>query len=210
MRRGVATLILALACLVAAQPASAHRLRVLATVEDDTVTGYGFFVGGGRPQGATVIMRDGDGKDLWRGATDNDGRFSWRPDKPIPLTVIVDARDGHVAEAKIAADRFAGAPSGAAETGAVPAAMPTQSGVGAPLAGNCVGDVDAAALNAMVERAAGNAVERQMRPLLEAYQEAQGAIRFNDLMGGIGMIIGLAGIGMWAASRRRKPSGSES
>lgn len=194
-----------LATLAATHPASAHRLKVFATVEDGAVAGYGFFVGGGRVQGATVIMRGPDGKDLWRGETGEEGRFSWHPDNPMPVTVIIDSRDGHVAEATIAADRFAGAVQ-AQEPGLATAEQVATTGGTAP-AMSCAATPDAAALAAMVDRAADKAVERQLRPLLEAYEESSGAIRFNDIVGGVGMIIGMAGIGMWALSRRHKPSG---
>lgn len=56
----------------------------------------------------------------------------------------------------------------------------------------------------MVEAAVDRAVARQIRPLLEAYDAAEGRARFNDVMGGIGMIIGLAGMALWASARRRK------
>jgi nickel transport protein len=53
------------------------------------------------------------------------------------------------------------------------------------------------------------AVARQIRPLLEAQAEADGRVRFNDVMGGIGMIVGLAGAALWASARRgpRAPKG---
>jgi nickel transport protein len=36
---------------------------------------------------------------------------------------------------------------------------------------------------------------------------AEGRLRFNDIAGGIGMIVGLAGAGLWAAARRRDTKG---
>jgi nickel transport protein len=205
---------LILACLAAtALPAHAHRLKVFATVEEEAVTGYGFFVGGGRPQGATVIMRDAGGQDLWRGETDDQGRYSWRPENPMTLTVIIDARDGHIAEAKIPADRFAAAPTPETANAKTDSgsAVPTSSSemvaageVTATAAGGSATALDEATLAQLVDRAVDKAVARQIRPLLEAFEEASGAIRFNDIMGGVGMIVGLAGMGMWIAARKRK------
>jgi len=197
---------LILVCLGAmAAPVHAHRLKVFATVEEEAVTGYGFFVGGGRPQGATVIMRGADGEDLWRGATDDQGRYSWRPEKPTAVTVIIDARDGHIAEAQIPADRFAGAPARAADTKSdVAAATEHGASQAAKSAVAPSAALDEAALAQLVDRAVDKAVARQIRPLLEAYESARGTIRFNDIMGGVGMIVGLAGMGMWLAARKRR------
>ncbi|MGD9536643.1 MAG: cobalamin biosynthesis protein CbiM [Alphaproteobacteria bacterium] len=185
------------AFLVAVQPAHAHRLKVFATVEDGVVTGYAFFVGGGRPKGATLIIRNAAGTELYRGATDDEGGFAWRPPQPLDLAVVVDARDGHVAEARLAATRFAG-------TGGALAAEPAEAAThdASPAARDAAG-IDQAALVEMIDRSVDRAVSRQMRPLLEAYEEADGKIRFNDVIGGIGMIVGLIGVALWATTRRR-------
>lgn len=200
--RSLALVALVLAAM--ALPAHAHRLKVFATVEEGAVSGYGFFIGGGRPEGSTVIIRDGADNEVYRGTTDSEGRFSWRPAKPSALTVVIDARDGHVAEARIAEDRFAGVP---AVTAAVPvdsADTAREAGVTSDAAPStesaaCVATVDAAVLARLVD----SAVARQLRPLLESFEAAEGRIRFNDVAGGIGMIFGLAGMALWATSRRR-------
>ncbi|NLH79539.1 MAG: hypothetical protein GX458_01670, partial [Phyllobacteriaceae bacterium] len=61
-----------------------------------------------------------------------------------------------------------------------------------------------AALTRQIERAVDVAVARQLRPLLEAYDQAEGRLRFNDVAGGIGMIVGLAGAALWVSARRRE------
>ncbi|MDD3446991.1 MAG: carboxypeptidase-like regulatory domain-containing protein [Zavarzinia sp.] len=186
-------LVLALALILAVvEPATAHRLKLFATVEDGAITGYAFFIGGGRPEGSTIVIRDAQGIEVHRTATDAEGRFAWTPPAPGAFTVTVDAMDGHMAEARLDAQRF-----GAVVDAAVPAAP-------AP-PGNAVstGTPPAPADTAMIERAVDRAVERQLRPLLEAYDAAEGRVRFNDVVSGIGMIVGLAGIGLWASSRRK-------
>lgn len=178
-------LILALLVLAAtAGPAAAHRLKLFATIEDGRIAGYAFFIGGGRPEGATVVIRGADGQELYRGATDAEGRFAWTPPAAGTFIVTADSRDGHVAEVRLGTGRFTPLPSPAPSPAPDQAAMPT---------------TDTAAIETAVDRA----VARQIRPLLEAYDEAEGRLRFNDIMGGIGMIIGLAGAALWATSRRR-------
>lgn len=184
--------------LVAAQPAGAHRLKVFATVDDGAIAGYAFFIGGGRPQAATIVIRDAEGRELYRGVTDAQGIFAWRAPQPADFTVLIDARDGHVAETRIAADRFAGTSAGPVAAVASPSAPP---GAASPPA--AAGGIDPAMLADVVDRSVDRAVARQVRPLLEAYDAAEGRVRFNDIAGGLGMIVGLAGIALWAASRRR-------
>ena len=187
--------------LVAVQPASAHRLKLFATVEGGTVSGYGFFIGGGRPQGATIVMRGKDGAEVYRGKTDDNGAFSWQPAHPMDITILIDAGDGHMAKTDIAADRFAGdpiMPSPQPRNGEVP--VSTATAQPAQLSG-----LTPAQLASLIDQSVDRAVARQTRPLLEAYDAADGRTRFNDIVGGIGMIIGLAGIAMWASARKRKP-----
>ena len=117
--------------------------------------------------------------------------FSWGPVARPRLNLVFEAFV-EVAEVRIGAERFAGsvppAPASMGPAGTVPAPAPDTR---AP---------DTRAIELAVDRA----VERQIRPLLEAYDAAEGRLRFNDIVGGIGMIVGLAGIALWAASRRRK------
>jgi nickel transport protein len=48
------------------------------------------------------------------------------------------------------------------------------------------------------------AVARQIRPLREALQAHEERVRMRDILGGIGYIVGLAGLALWWSSRRRK------
>jgi nickel transport protein len=187
---------LALALLVAMSwpgSASAHRLKLFLTAEEGAVTGYAFFVGGGRPEGADLIVKAA-GREVFRGKTDPQGGFRWKPDAPANFSVTVNAGDGHWAEGFLAADRLGGA------SAPLPSPPPPES--------RAPREDEQAALAKMVEAQVDRAVARQLRPLLEAYAQAEGRMRFNDVMGGVGMIVGLAGAGLWALSRRRERGGS--
>ncbi len=201
--------------LAAAAPAAAHKLKVFATVEGGTISGYAFFVGGGRPHGAHVAFRDDAGQDLSSTVTDEDGAFAFTPARPEAITVLVDAGDGHSAETHIAAERLAplalpteapaqsAAPSASASAGGTAESqtpgrqIPGRQATAPPAAPGC----DSALIGRLVDMA----VARQIRPLLEAQEAAQDKLRFNDVAGGIGMIVGLAGAALWATSRRKAP-----
>jgi nickel transport protein len=203
MRRlGILAVAIVAALALPTVAAEAHRLRLFATVEDGVVHGYGFFVGGGRPSEAQLVIRNGTGSELFRGPTGPDGSFSFRPAVASDLTLIIDAGDGHVADTHLPADRFAAGHA----NGAV-AAAPTRGG---PPAAGAASSAQASPappspddLAALIDRSVDRAVSRQLAPLLEAYAQAEGRARFTDVISGIAMIIGLAGLALWARSRQR-------
>lgn len=188
-------LLLACAVLLAGfAPASAHRLKAFATVEEGTISGYGFFVGGGRPRGAVVTVRDGAGRELYRGETDAEGRFAWRPPAPADYTVILDTREGHVAEARLPANRFG------ETTAPVGQALAAGGATNAAASGHAeTGGSNAEAPE--LERRFEAAVARQIRPLLERIEAMDARLRMSDVVAGLCAIFGLAGIALWAFGR---------
>ena len=185
---------IAAALIASAAPALAHRLVVFAAREGEAVTGYAFFVGGGRAQDAETILRDAQGRELARARTDAQGAFRFAPPPGLDVAVIVNAGDGHVADAPVAGDRFA---QDSMNASAPANASPSRSA-----------DEDAPARLApadltLIERRIEEAVARQMRPLMEAQTQAAARVRFNDVMGGIGMLVGLFGAAAWAMARRK-------
>jgi len=192
-------MLLALALLAGiAAPALAHGMKVFATVEGDTVSGYGFFIGGGRPADSPVTATDEAGTVLFQGRTDAEGRFSFTLPGPVQgaVSVTIDSGGGHVASIRLAADRFGGLQASAPAAATEPPPKAAPSAVPAP-------GLTAEALAAMIEQRVERAVSRQIRPLLEAQAEAEARIRLRDVVGGLGMIAGLVGIGLWAYGRRR-------
>lgn len=195
--------------------AEAHRLKMFVTAEDGEISGYAFFIGGGRPEGVDFVVKTTAGAEVFRGRTDDQGNFRWRPSVAADYAVTVDAGDGHWVEGTIAADRLgivAAAPTEApAPTPPVAAPSTETATPAAPVpaaALACPAPLDPAALAKLVEAQVDRAVARQLRPLIEAQTQAEGRVRLNDVMGGIGMIVGLAGAGLWATARRRRDGGA--
>lgn len=168
-----------------AGPAQAHKLKVFATVEDAEVTGYAFFIGGGRAAGAVWTAKDPAGTMLASGTTDGEGRFAFpAPQPPVDATVTVDTREGHIAAATLPASRFGGAAAVAPHAVDRPAPAVEAEGE--------------ARLAALVEAA----VQRQVTPLMERIEQMDDRLRIADVMSGIFLILGLAGIALWAKGRR--------
>ena len=208
----LARLVLAtIALLAPVNLAEAHRLKMFVTVEDGEISGYAFFIGGGRPTGADVVVKDATGAPVHRGETDDHGTFRWRPPAAADFTVAVDAGDGHWIEGGIAADRFGAAAAVSTPVPAEPIAPAVVPGPGAradaspmPASLACPAPIDPAVLARLVESRVDEVVARRLRPLIEAQTQAEGRLRFNDVMGGVGMIVGLAGAALWARARRRR------
>jgi len=171
------------ALLFLALPAEAHRLKLFAQVTGGTIAGYGFYIGGGRPQGADLVVATPDGKEVSRLKTGDDGGFSFTPPAPGRYRLTLAAGDGHFADLDISTD-------------GMPAVAP-------PAASATSANAIPADLDARIAQSVDAAVARQIRPLLEAYDAAEGRVRFNDLVGGLGWIVGLAGLWAWFRSRRR-------
>ncbi|MBB3973762.1 cobalamin biosynthesis protein CbiL [Hansschlegelia beijingensis] len=184
MKRLAAALLIAAAT---ATPAAAHKLRVFATVEGGSVRGYAFFVGGGRPEGSAWAAKGGAGELIASGATDAEGRFAFALADAAPgdVTVTVDTHEGHVASATLSARRFSG-------TAAVAAPEP-----------DAATETSAAARDdARLAGLVAAAVQREIEPLLERLEAMDARLRYTDMLSGVFLIIGLAGIGLWARRRR--------
>ena len=181
MIRRLTTALVALACL--ALPAEAHRLKLFAQVTGETIAGYGFYIGGGRPEGADLVVATPNGKEVSRLKTGTDGGFSFTPPTPGRYRLTLSGGDGHLATVDVSTDGTPTAGQAVKMTTSPTATLPDN-------------------LDARIAQAVDAAVARQIRPLLEAYDAADGRVRFNDLIGGLGWIVGLAGLWAWFRSRR--------
>ncbi len=193
---------------LASSPVAAHSLKLFVTVDGMVVSGHGFFVGGGRPQGIVVKIRGADGRDLYDGHTDANGAFAWTAPAPAAYTVLLDTGDGHFTRAEVAADRFVGAASASTRTSApAPVAAAPASGPEVAKPGAVARGPDGIVMAAEIEAAVDRALARRLQPLVEAQERSEARLRFADIMGGIGMIVGLAGLGAWGMARRREREG---
>ena len=192
MRRLLIALAIILAC---ASPAAAHKLKLFAAIEGDTIAGYAFFIGGGRAQDTPWQARDESGKLLGEGRTGPEGEFHLMVPEPMAsdVTITVNTEEGHMATKTLAAARF-GAPASALSAAAVSGDATPQVAFESQPA-----PVPAADMAALVEAA----VQRQVTPLLERIEEMDSRLRYADILSGIFLIVGLAGIGLWARGRRK-------
>jgi nickel transport protein len=177
--------------LLLASPAAAHRVRLFAWAEGDRILGETEFSGGRPAQRAPVQVLTADGRELLRVETDDAGHFAFAipaeaRQQRINLRLVLEGGAGHRAEWPLsAADYLGGQPAAVAE----PATAPGTPASSSP---------DEARLAQLVEQA----VERQLGPLRRQLAKDQQAQRLQDIIGGIGYLLGLAGLVAWFRSRR--------
>ncbi|MFC7555638.1 hypothetical protein ACFQU7_30590 [Pseudoroseomonas wenyumeiae] len=175
----------ALAFAACIGPAQAHKLKVFATVEGGAVKGYAFFIGGGRAANTPWMARGAAGGEIASGETDAEGRFDFRALPPASeVTVTVDTREGHVASASLPAVRF----NGVASAGGIPD-LPAGA---ARHPGGAAGRHDG-----------GRGRPASAYSLLERIEQLDARLRYTDMISGLFLILGLAGMAIWARGRRR-------
>ncbi len=203
--------ILVLACVWGA-PALAHKVIVFAYVEGSDVVVEGSFPGGKPCKNCPVTVRDiAEGTDLLQGKTDAKGL--WRfPLPPFALSakqgleIILEAGEGHRATWTLEPAEYmqhtpATPESGAspmAQEPAAPAATAPSSDAGAQPAPQ---PIDMALLRQVVAQASAEAVSREIAPLKRSILQADEP-GLRDILGGIGYLVGFAGLFAYARSRK--------
>jgi nickel transport protein len=191
----------ALICLslLLSLPVQAHKLKVFATAEGDQLQGKAYFVGGAKAAGARIAITDSQGQVLARLTPDAQGHFSYQVSRRMDYQVIADSQDGHQARWTIKADELAAALPSVEVKDSVP---PVTDRVGSPPLAQPdekAGGLESPVVVSLVERA----VARQIRPLREEIEAYGEQVRARDILGGIGYIVGLAGLGLWWRNRQR-------
>ena len=180
--------------LLAAPPAGAHSLKMFAAVADGTITGVVYLSGGHRVAGVTVRAEGPNGEPLGEATTAEDGTFRLEVGRSVDHLLVADTGDGHRATLLVRASELATA-----------SAEPTSSAHAAePPA-----DTGPRRLDDLDQRIAA-AVGTQVRPLREQLTAFEDRVLWRDVLGGLGYLMGLAGLAFYMLGHRhgqpRKPS----
>jgi nickel transport protein len=197
-----------------ASPALAHRLQVFAAANGDLIEGSAYFAGGAPASGVDVLIEDASGEVLAQLSPTADGSFSYQTMAPVEHVVVARSGDGHRAEWTVRAAELAPAyavsaadqPTTAARAGADVASAhrlgPATGQVSTSLAPAVdMTSVDSSDVDPALTAAMELAVARQLRPLREELAAARSRASLRDVLGGIGYIIGLAGLALWWRTR---------
>ena len=182
------------ALLATAGTASAHRLKVFASAIGNSIEGQAYFVGSGPAANVDVTLRDAANTLLQSGKTGPDGKFALPTSGTGDVVVTVDAEDGHIAHFTIAGSELD--PVSAPDAAAKPAANGT-----VPVVANAAPAVPMADIEI--------AVARKIAPLAAQIDAIESSLRVQDIVGGIGYIVGIFGLLAFLKSRRASKGSSK-
>lgn len=168
--------------------ALAHKVNVFAYAENGVVHTESYFNDGTPCQGSRIVVYGEGGEVVAQGTTDAQGMLSFPVDRPQDLRIVLEASMGHKNETRLSAAEIGGADTPAAPT------PPAQTLQKTP-------QVDAKALEEAVDRA----LARRLKPIRETLmrlERAQEKPSVATVLGGIGFILGLAGVYLWGRSGR--------
>jgi nickel transport protein len=195
-------LALAVAGALFPAPALAHKLNLFVNAEGKTIHGEAYFRGHLPARGAKVVARAPGGQPLGETTTDDQGQFTLTAAYRCDYKLAVDAGDGHGAEFTLPADQLPpdlpplGLPA-AADQKAAPAAVASGAAAGEEPNSQCPTRSPAAP-------GAGDSVNHELVELRREFQDFRQEVRWHDVLGGIGYIVGVAGIAFYFLGVRRK------
>jgi len=192
----------ALVGLGGTKPALAHKVVVFATVEGETLHGEAYFRGGDPVCAAKVTVVGPDENVLGETKTDEEGRFTFPVRLRTSHRLIVDAGEGHRGEYTVPAEEFAAdlpAPDGAQSTAGEPPGSLESSALLEPGDEAARGTPRDDALQVRMD-----ALEKQVAALRKDLDRFKNALRLQDVLGGLGYILGMMGLVFYFLGVRRK------
>ena len=165
----------------------AHKLKLFATAEGQTISGYAYLSGGQRPKDLTVEIFTSSSEKLGEMKLDENGEFAFTAQYKCDHLVTIDTGDGHGASFVVKAHEL-------------PEILPVFS---TSTSGDlCETSPEASSINdggqsvslVKTEELIAKTLSKQVRPLREQIERLEEKIRLRDIMGGIGYIFGITGV----------------
>lgn len=172
--------------------AFAHKIHIFATADGVEISGSVYSSGGAVAAGLVVGVFGPDGTSLGEATTDEDGEFSYTATLRADHTMRIETPDGHGASYTLsAAELPESLPASGADAPSESEGAPPVKAAAPPSIGGDEGD-----LAARVDLLRMQVIE--MRKQLDRFQEKK---NFQDILGGVGYIIGIAGVAFYLMAR---------
>ncbi len=165
----------------------AHGLNLFVAAEGDLIRGKVSFAGGHGTDGAVIRITDEDGHLLAEISPDHDGSFSYKAVNRVDHLITADSQDGHVVKRWVMAEKLSD--------------HLLEPGIEAQDHDHAT-DQHMKGDDEMVALRLEQIVARQIIPLREELAAYQAQVRLRDILGGLGYIIGLAGLALWFKGRQ--------
>lgn len=185
--------------------ASAHKLFVFAAVRGDVIEGEVYYHGGDSAGNVKVSVFDPGGKLLGETTTDPEGKFEFQPRLCCDHRLIADAGLGHAAEYTVEAGELPAAlgPPSARTPGDSPPDSPQGAEPLSPAAPARHAHGSPALANADLA-AQTEALSRQIAALRQDLDRWKAQLRLQDILGGIGYILGVMGLIFFLGGKRKR------
>lgn len=183
-------LIVMLLALNFSATALAHKVNMFAFVEGNEVFVEGYFTDGVKPKHSPVTVYDATGQQLLAGQTNDEGQYSFTPPIKDQLRITINAGEGHMAEYVLSKQELLG--NDLAES------QPEMAKTDMNIAPATTGQVSQAELKNLVQVAVGQA----LRPVMRSLSELKERRTISDIIGGIGIIMGIAGAFFYVQARK--------
>ena len=210
----IAPVVLAAFILGTAVSAQAHRVNIFAWTEGNEVVAECGFNGGNKvKQGQVVIFDAATGAKLAEGRTDDLGVYRFpisAEGKAHGVRIVIKAGEGHQNEWTVDAAELETIQPGTAATSApavspavAPAAASTLQPQAAPKADKSPAQQTANISAAEMQNIVNTALDAKLGPIRKELAEMRVARPgFSEIFGGIGWLVGLAGIALYFKGRR--------
>lgn len=205
-------LFLILCILFVSSPCAAHKVHVFAHVEGDNLVVDGYFSGSVKAKGCLVQVYDTSGARLLSGKTDSNGVCVFGLKQFSPDTkgvrIELEAEMGHKG------DYFIDLSQDVATSTTVhvnqTAAAQNEADVNKPIPD---GGLGGQLSQDDITRSVGEIIEKKLEPLvkilarlerLEAERKMDSSPKMTDIVGGIGWIVGLAGVAAFLLAKKSR------
>jgi hypothetical protein len=189
LRRAIFFLVLS-GILTQATPVCAHKLFVFAAVRGKLIEGEVYYQGGDAARDIKMTVLGPDGTKLAEATTDQDGKFSYEPRFLGDHKLVADAGFGHRFETTVPAAEL-------------PQDLPPFVADASPTSGATGSDESHPQVPS---RSSPNsdmqALTQQVTALRQDLDKWKSQLRMQDLLGGIGYILGLMGLASYLLRKR--------
>lgn len=181
-----------LCLLMFAAVAQAHKVNVFAYSEGDYVFVEGYFSDGTKAKNSEVTVADASGQQLLQGKTNEQGDFTFPIKERQALHITLNAGQGHQSSYDIPLDEIAGQ-----DTVSLPESIQSND-----RSSSNTSRSEEENGSSMSEAMVRKAVAQGVLPLARQISELKERRGLSDIVGGIGLIVGL--LGMFAYYKGRQ------
>lgn len=193
--------------------AQAHKVNVFAALDGNMIVGKVYFSGGGLAEDVDVEVASQDGLKLATVKTSSKGEFIFVPKmKDTQYIFTVDTGDGHAARTTVAVG------SVTLQAGAVKPPRPPSLAQLKVAPGTAAQAIQQQAMAQqpiaidpeIIAEVVSVELSKQLRPLTERIDRYESGVRMGNVIGGIGFILGIAGVAAFLLARRQAGQGRDS